>query len=469
MDAQALHEVMGGSLSVERYRQLLPAVNSALLKIGATNVNRAAMFLAQIGHESFGLLYMEELADGSAYEGRQDLGNTQPGDGRRFKGHGWIQITGRANHTNCSRWAYEQGIVPDPDYFVREPQKLGSDQYCWVGPVWYWLVARPNLNAMADARDLAGCTRAINGGTNGLADRKARYEHALSMGDRILPRKPQEGGAMEKRVEYQRGEVHQETPWNCGPASAQTVILGSGGKLISESKLAGEMGTHQGGTDHIGQVTRVLNSYLPQGKYATVEMPNDPPTAAQKEKLWQDIKSSIDAGYGVVANIVAPPSNYPRPSYKSTEKLQYSGGTVYHYVAIMYYVVDEWGGRHVWWADSGFAPFGCWVSLDQTATLIPPKGYSYATAKPKNQEQAKEEPKPVPPAENRPQPKENWEIIDFLADIKAQLTGSHSPNEYPGWEMLGVDENGNPLTVVEALAATHTKVDEIYRRMMEGN
>ena len=57
-----------------------------------------AGFLAQLAHESGQLRYMEEIASGSAYEGRRDLGNTQPGDGVRFKGRGPIQLTGRSNY-----------------------------------------------------------------------------------------------------------------------------------------------------------------------------------------------------------------------------------------------------------------------------------------------------------------------------------------------------------------------------------
>ena len=186
---------------------------------------------------------------------------------------------------------------------------------------------------------------------------------------------------IEKRLDYPRDEVHQDTAWNCGPASAQTLIRAAAKKFIPESVLAKEMGTHRGGTDWIGQITRTLQKHIPAAKYATVEMPNDPPTSAQRDRLWQHLTGSIDAGYGLVANIVAPPNNYPRPSYKSTQALQYSGGTVYHYVAAMGYAIDGNGVKHVWIADSGFKPYGSWVTFAQLATLIPPKGYAYATAK----------------------------------------------------------------------------------------
>lgn len=106
-------------------------------------------------------------------------------------------------------------------------------------------------------------------------------------------------------------------------------------------------------------------------------MPQDPPTPHQRDTLWEHIRGSIDAGYGLVANIVAPPSNYPRASYTSTISPAYHGGTVYHYVAVMGYARDAAGVAHVWVADSGFSPYGYWCTLAQLASLIPPKGYAY--------------------------------------------------------------------------------------------
>lgn len=371
MDARTLAEVMGCSLA--RAEQMLPGYVGAMIAAGITTVNRAAMFAAQIGHESVGLQYMEEIASGQAYEGRRDLGNIHPGDGVRYKGSGPIQLTGRTNFQAFTRWANVQGHTHLD--FEAQPHLVRQDpRWGFLAASWYWTVARPQINSLADRRDLEGVTRAINGGLNGLADRRRRYDTALQIGARLLP---QIGDTVEKRLDYPRDQVGQDTFYNCGPASAQTIIAAATGRLVGEQQLGLEMRTTTNGTDWIGQFPAVLDKHLPGTGYRIVEMPSDPPTAAQRDRLWNDIVASIDAGYGLVANIVAPPSNYPRASYTSTISPAYSGGIVYHYFAVMGYAVDTAAGRHIWIADSGFSPYGYWCSLDQLATLIPPKGYAY--------------------------------------------------------------------------------------------
>lgn len=376
MDSGTLARVMGNVPGVD-YGALVGPFNDAMVQAGCTNVNRAAMWCAQLGHESVGLRYMREIASGAAYEGRRDLGNVYPGDGVRFAGRGPIQVTGRNNYGALSSWAHGKGYVPSRTFFVDNPVELEKPRYGFLGAVWYWTVARPQINSLADARNLEAVTRAINGGLNGFADRQARYGRALAMGEAILPNK-YEGEIVEKRLDYARDQVAQDTFYNCGPASCQTIIRAATGRLISEADLGRELRTHTGGTDWIGQFPAVLNRHLPGSGYKVVEMPNDPPSQAQKERLWADIRHSVDGGRGVVANIVAPPSNYPRASYTSTVSPAYGGGTVFHYFAAMGYAVDKFGARHVWIADSGFSPYGYWISLDQLASLIPPKGYCFA-------------------------------------------------------------------------------------------
>lgn len=187
MDAQTLANAMGNAVPLERYEQLVKPFNKAMIEASINNVERAAMWCAQIGHESVGLRYVEEIDDGTAYEGREDLGNTQPGDGARFKGRGPIQVTGRNNYTEVSKWAYSQGLTPTETFFVDNPEALGTEEYLFLGAVWYWTVARPQLNQLSDARDLNGATLAINGGDNGIEDRRQRYERCLQLGEALLP------------------------------------------------------------------------------------------------------------------------------------------------------------------------------------------------------------------------------------------------------------------------------------------
>jgi predicted chitinase len=180
-----ISDAMGGQLSWDRYKELTPAILQALQESECNNEKRIAMWMAQIGHESGGLQWMEEIADGSEYEGRTDLGNTQNGDGVRFKGRGPIQVTGRFNYGALSEWAFGKNLVPEPDFFVNNPEKLSDDQYGFLGAVWYWTVARPQINALCDVEDVNGVTLAINGGLNGIQDRVGRWNNAKSMSSRL--------------------------------------------------------------------------------------------------------------------------------------------------------------------------------------------------------------------------------------------------------------------------------------------
>jgi len=185
MDTATLQKAMPGA-SAALAAKHVTGCNAALRQANCTTVNRVAMFLAQIGEESGSMHFAEELASGAEYEGRADLGNIHPGDGVKFKGRGFIQITGRGNYTALSKWAHVKGLVPSATYFVDKPSRLAADEYVWLGPVWYWTVAR-NMNAHADDADIIGATRAVNGGLNGLEDRTSRWHLCLGFGAEILP------------------------------------------------------------------------------------------------------------------------------------------------------------------------------------------------------------------------------------------------------------------------------------------
>ncbi|WP_371053649.1 C39 family peptidase [Rhodococcus gordoniae] len=188
LTAETLSEAMGGTVPLDRYRQLLPAFSNAMVQAGCTTVERAAMWCAQLGHESKGLSLFRELwgptEDQLTYDGRMGNG---PGEGFKYRGRGAIQVTGRNNYRAFSQWAHEHGHVPSPTFFVDQPDQLESDRYALLGAVWYWTTQRP-LNNLADARDIVAATKAINGGTNGLADRQLRYQRCLALGTRLLPR-----------------------------------------------------------------------------------------------------------------------------------------------------------------------------------------------------------------------------------------------------------------------------------------
>lgn len=376
MDAQTLADAMGNTLALSKYQELLPGYLNAAKAAGINSIERAAMWAAQLGHESVGLRYMEEIASGAAYEGRRDLGNTQPGDGPRFKGRGPIQLTGRANYRAFTAWAHREGHSQYD--FEALPHLLSEPHWGFLAATYYWTAARPQINSLSDKRDLEGVTRAINGGLNGIADRRNRYNRALNMGARLLPGG---GNVAEKVLQYKRDLITQDTFYNCGPASVQTIVGAATGNYPAESTLGKKLGTSTRGTDYIGQFPRVLNEYMP-GKYVHRDLPGYPDEKG-KNTVWEHFTSSIDAGYGVVVNIVAPPSNYPKAVAPSTISPRYTGGVVYHYIAAMGYRDD--GQRKIWIADSGFSPYGYWISFDQLCTLIVPKGYAYSTAEPKRE------------------------------------------------------------------------------------
>ena len=105
------------------------------------------------------------------YEGRADLGNTQPGDGSKFRGRGLIQITGRSNYKTCG-----EALGLD---LITQPELLEKPQHACMSAVWFW--ATRGLNTLADEGKFDTITSRINGGLNGLADRQALYARALKV------------------------------------------------------------------------------------------------------------------------------------------------------------------------------------------------------------------------------------------------------------------------------------------------
>ncbi|WP_255789989.1 M15 family metallopeptidase [Mycobacteroides abscessus] len=168
-------------LSVGRATEILGAVREGLQAASCTNVNRIAMWLAQIGHESDGFNATEEYDSGANHG---DPAETT--DRWKYKGRTWIQITWQSNYAQFSQWCFNKKLVVSPTYFVDNPRELADLQWAGLGAAWYWTVARPDINALSDNGDLYTVTLRINGGTNGLTDRRDRYNRALLQGDALL-------------------------------------------------------------------------------------------------------------------------------------------------------------------------------------------------------------------------------------------------------------------------------------------
>lgn len=142
---------------------------------------RLADFLAQVSHESGSLKWVREIWGPTPaqrrYEGRADLGNVEPGDGERFPGRGLIQTTGRFNYAAVRDRLRARlpatTIVPD---FEAEPEALEQPRWAALSAADYW--DWRGLNALADSGDFEAQTRKINGGLNGLPDRKLRRARA---------------------------------------------------------------------------------------------------------------------------------------------------------------------------------------------------------------------------------------------------------------------------------------------------
>ena len=165
---------------LDRAATWLAFIEAAMAAYSINTDERRAAFLPQIGHESGGLKYTTELwgptPAQARYEGRLDLGNTQPGDGSRFRGHGLIQTTGRANHARARdrlRAKFPDRDVPD---FEANPEVLALPEWAALSAADYW--DDRGLNALANVGDFERITKKINGGLNGYQNRCDLWEAA---------------------------------------------------------------------------------------------------------------------------------------------------------------------------------------------------------------------------------------------------------------------------------------------------
>lgn len=164
--AEALRDIMPHA--GHRVDTFLEPLNAAMDEFEINTPQRQAAFLGQIAHESGEMRYVRELASGEAYEGRADLGNTEPGDGVRFKGRGLLQITGRYGYQVC-------GDALGLD-LIAHPELLETPTNACRSAAWYW--RKHGLNQLADAENFSLITRRVNGGMNGYAERVRYWQRA---------------------------------------------------------------------------------------------------------------------------------------------------------------------------------------------------------------------------------------------------------------------------------------------------
>jgi putative chitinase len=206
---------------------------------------RIAHFLGQTCHESAGFRTTEEFASGAAYEGRKDLGNVKRGDGRRYKGRGLLQLTGRANYAEYGK---ALGVDLENNPAMAAEPALSLKIACE-----YW--KRRKLNADCDRDDIRATTRKINGGLNGLKDRsnyirKAKEALARIEGIQLA------GAASELRPVLRRGSTGEAVgdlqtmlsklkfplaiDQDFGPATELAVMRFQGDKKLAADGIVGK-------------------------------------------------------------------------------------------------------------------------------------------------------------------------------------------------------------------------------------
>ncbi|MFC9789696.1 glycoside hydrolase family 19 protein [Rhodococcus sp. NPDC127528] len=155
----------------EKIAQYIAPLNDAMAHGGIDTPVRQAAFIAQLAVESDSFRTFEEYASGSEYEGRADLGNTQAGDGERFKGRGAIQVTGRHNYESVSQFT---GVD-----FVANPELLEAPENAFNTAAWYW--TSRNLNQVADSAGIVRVSELVNGGHHALERRVEDFQRGLAV------------------------------------------------------------------------------------------------------------------------------------------------------------------------------------------------------------------------------------------------------------------------------------------------
>lgn len=199
MEAQQLAEAL--KIDLGHAEALLPSIEAAIQTAELDSPARLSAFLAQTGHESDSFRFLEENLNykpetlcrvwpshfneenchefagnpeaiaNFAYAGRMGNGDAETGDGWRYRGRGFLQLTGKTNYEHASN---DLGFD-----FVSEPDAVATPEGAALTAAWFW--KKHNLNYYVDNNDFTQMTKIINGGTIGLEDRVARFNHAMSV------------------------------------------------------------------------------------------------------------------------------------------------------------------------------------------------------------------------------------------------------------------------------------------------
>lgn len=202
-------------MTKEQFLQIVPSVSPNIVDTVVKLVNeyapqfeintprRMAAFLANVSHESGAFRHVREIWGPTeaqrGYEGRASLGNTEQGDGKKFMGRGYIQITGRANYAALGKYLYSKNLLENANDILRTPAILESPSMAMLSAMWFWHVYK-NLNSIMDNPDTYKypykgvnrtpfeytCIRVngVNNKTNwpnGIDERRSYYKQALKV------------------------------------------------------------------------------------------------------------------------------------------------------------------------------------------------------------------------------------------------------------------------------------------------
>jgi putative chitinase len=173
-------------LDDEKAKKIVPHLNKAFDEFKIDTPKKAAAFLGNSAVETAGFTKLKEDATGKAYEpttrAGTNVGNTEKGDGPRFKGRGGMHLTGRSNYTEASK---ALGLGDD---LVKYPESVECPNVAWRTAGWHW--SKNGNNERAEKGDFGGTVRKTQGQANGKytnrPERDAYYRRAMdSFGEQV--------------------------------------------------------------------------------------------------------------------------------------------------------------------------------------------------------------------------------------------------------------------------------------------